>query len=162
MTERSINDSLAVKRGALVFSLKIDAEAKALATPTNRTGFPVREIRPKTPWNYALVVPETGLTAKFVPPVDLAGNVFAHGRAPCAIEVRGFRTDFGCWGTMHPYFSARANEPPPSPIVRTAADGPEETMTLVPMGSTQIRMTLLPWSRQPAVAAGWKNRGNGN
>ena len=162
VTERGINDSLAVKRGALVFSLKIDAETTALAAPTNRTGFPVREIRPKTPWNYALVVPESGLQAAYVPPTDLSGNVFTHGRAPCALKVRGFRTDFGCWGTMHPHFAARANEPPPSPIVRTAADGPEETLTLVPMGSTQIRMTLLPWSRQPAVAAGRKNRGNWN
>ena len=146
VAEKGIHDSIAVKRGALVYSLKIDAETTALAAPTNRTGFPVREIRPKTPWNYALVVPASGLPTSFVPAEDLSGNVFAHGRVPCALKVRGFRTTSGCWGSMHPWISARANEPPPSPIARTAEDGPDEELTLVPMGATQIRMTLFPWT----------------
>ena len=149
VAEKGIHDSVAMKRGALVYSLKIDAETAALATPTNRAGFPVREIRPKTPWNYALVVPESGPAAAFVPAGDLSGNVFAHGRVPCALKVRGFRTTRGCWGSMRPWIPARANEPPPSPIARTAEDGPDEELTFVPMGATQIRMTLFPWSPAP-------------
>ena len=146
VTEKGINDSIAVRRGALVYSLKIDAEIKTLATPTNRVGFPVREYRPTSPWNYALVVPETGLDATFQPPAaGLTGNVFAHGGVPCALKVRGFRTTYGCWGTIRPWLTARPNEPPPSPLASDKTAGPVEELTLVPMGATQLRITLFPW-----------------
>ena len=148
--ERGINDSAALRRGALVYALKIDAEVTALPVKKDREGFPVREYRPKSPWNYALVLSKSGEpAAEYVAPTGLSGNVFAHGGAPCALKVRGFRTTFGCWGTMGPsahYDGGRAAEPPASPIPSSRADAPVETLTLVPIGATQIRIALFPWA----------------
>ena len=147
----NVYDSVALRRGALVYVLAPEAEIKTLATPTNRVGFPVREYTPKGRWNYALRLNDDGRTiaADFVPPKDLSGNVFAHGRAVSAVKVRASRTDYAGWGTYRAggHNNGRAIEPPPSPLTPLQHAADEETLTLVPMGASQIRITLFPWYR---------------
>ena len=147
----NVCDSAALRRGALVYVLAPEAEVKALATPANRVGFPVREYSAKGRWNYALRLDADGrsVAADFIPPKDLSGNVFAHGRAVSALKVKASRTDYAGWGTYRPegHNNGRAIEPPPSPLAPSQHAAEEETLTLVPMGASQIRIALFPWYR---------------
>ena len=145
--EQGAGGALAVRRGALVYALKIDAEVKPLGTKPGREGYSAREYAPKSPWNYALVSDGKSLAAEYVAPTDLSGNVFAHGCAPSALKVKAYRTDCAGWGTFRAdgHFNGRAQEPPPSPIEKSVLTGGPEEITLVPLGSTQIRITLFPW-----------------
>ena len=150
VVEKGVYDSVAIRRGALVYALKMDADIKTLETKSTRDGFPVREYTPKGPWNYALKLKnEKTIEARYVAPTDLSGNVFAHGRETSALKVKAYRTDYAGWGTHRPseHFNGRAIEPPPSPVDPAKRSQVAEDITLIPMGATQIRITLFPWSK---------------
>jgi len=146
--EKGIHDSIAVRRGALVYALKIEADVAAHTTTVERTGYPVREYLPKSAWNYALKCDEGNLDAVYEPPTDLSGNVFAHGRITSSLKVGAYRTDYAGWGTFRTYghYSGRALEPPPSPLAMTRHDPKLVDVMLIPMGATQIRIVLFPWT----------------
>lgn len=147
--EKGINGSVALKRGALVYSLGLDAEVKELAVATNRIAFPTREYHPKSRWNYAIVVRDYGAPeAKYRPSGALDGNVFRHGNSPCSLTVKAVTTDYGGWGTRRAegHFDALAIEPPPSPVRRSDCGGEVKELKFVPTGTTQIRITLFPWT----------------
>ena len=92
--------------------------------------FPRKEIKPVSPWGYALLLDEKG---------QLVGE-----RADGAeLNVSAVRTDFGGWGYMRQVTEGRAIDPPLSPLPREG--GSVETVTLVPFGLTQIRVALFPW-----------------
>ena len=67
------------------------------------------------------------------------------------LSVRAVRTDFGGWGHMRDVTTGRPVDPPASPI--PLENRPVETVRLVPMGGTQIRITLFPWTSCGALAA---------
>ena len=140
---RGGRDAIAVRRGALVYALRLDADVKTLPTKPGRAGWPAREYVAKSPWNYALKCDGTAPDAAFVPPADLSGNVFAHGRAVASLKAKAYRTDCAGWGACRS--DGRANEPPPSPLKPAQHAAEEETVTLVPLGATQVRITLFPW-----------------
>ena len=142
---RGGRDAIAVRRGALVYALRLDADVKTLPTKPGRAGWPAREYVAKSPWNYALKCDGTAPDAAFVPPVDLSGNVFAHGRAVASLKAKAYRTDCAGWGACRS--DGRANEPPPSPLKPAQHAAEEETVTLVPLGATQVRITLFPWTK---------------
>ncbi len=149
------NDAVAVMRGPLLFALEIALEEKICNAADSslakkdaggvlrdvELGFPVKEMRANSPWDYVLLA---------------AGN----DGAP-AFEVRGkgeslrlaakaVRSGYAGWGKMDAYAPARAADPPPSPVPAHALRGPEVTIELVPIAFTQLRMTLLPWAKQSA------------
>jgi len=144
--EEGINGSVAVKRGALVYALKMDANVKTLPVKKGREGFPVREYRPKGAWNRALVLKDAHtLVAEFKPAAAAPSDPFVHGATPCSLKVKAGFTTYGGWGSMQHGFNARAEEPPPSPLAPGKVSGVSE-IELVPLGSTQIRITLFPWT----------------
>lgn len=136
------HDAVAVRRGALLYALKIDtkeSEVKKYKIPYEEKtvedgidGFPRREIRPASPWGYALLMDGEG---------HLVGERFDGAE----LTVRAVRTDFGGWGYMRQVTEGRAIDPPPSPLPREG--GEVETVSLVPFGLTQIRVALFPWMR---------------
>ena len=71
-------------------------------------------------------------------------NPFRPGCAPVTLRMKAVPTEFGGWGYMREGASARAVDPPPSPVPAGAAQ--PETVELVPFGSTQIRISLFPWA----------------
>jgi len=146
---RGTGDSIAVRRGALIYALKMDADIKEMPTKADRTGYPAREYTPKAAWNYVLASNGKSIDAAFVAPTDLSGNVFKHGRAPSALKVKAYRSDCAGWGTLRPdgHFNGRAQEPPPSPLAPAVRSCEAEEITLVPLGATQIRITYFPWSK---------------
>ena len=61
------------------------------------------------------------------------------------IRVKGVRTEAAGWGYMRADAPGRAVDPPMSPVDRRVCTANEETVTLVPMGDEQLRITLFPW-----------------
>lgn len=145
------NDSIAVMRGPLLYSLKIDEKAKIADASRwgkvlkdaggvlrdKELGFPMKELRPAKRWNYALVAdgPDGGI-------------VFGeHGRGlERYLTVKAVRTHYAGWGTMSATAPARAEDPPPCPVPRSAVYGTPAEVRLVPIAFTQLRITLFPWT----------------
>ena len=139
-----LNDSVAITRGTLVFSLLIDEEWKTTADYGDGH-FHAREIRPASPWNYALPLDDKGMVSAEVTFTEsMPRQPFKAVDAPVKLTLKAFRTSEGGWGTYSSDFPARAVEPPVSPVTR---QGKLETITLVPYGSTEIRITHFPWAK---------------
>ena len=143
--------SIAVTRGPLLYALKIEAAEKIVAAANCKNavkdahgvlrdrelGFPMKELSAKGPWNYALVADGADGEPQFVEK--------GHGLGR-SLAVKAVRTGYAGWGTMRPDAPARAEDPPPSPVPAAAADGGVETISLVPIAFTQLRITLFPWT----------------
>jgi len=143
-----------VTRGPLLYALKLAYEDKAVEsyevpfekrTVGDLNGFPRREIRAAEPWNHALVLNARGGIDAEVVTREIPLHPFDPAAAPVSLKVKTFRSDFGGWGHTRDILTARAVEPPPSPI---AIEGDVQTRELVPMGATQVRIVLFPWARE--------------
>ena len=134
--------AVAVRRGALLYALKItgeESEVKRYKVPYEDRwiedgicGFPRKEIRPVSSWGYALLLGRDG-------------RIVGEKVCETGLELRAcaVRTDFGGWGHMRKVTAGRAVDPPPSPLPRE--DGEIETISLVPFGLTRVRIALFPW-----------------
>ena len=149
------HDAVAVSRGPLLYALKMamkDSIVDRYKVPYEnewiekggKLGFPRHELKPASPWGYALVRGADGTFPCEVSPVSLGENPFRPGCAPVTLRMKAVPTEFGGWGYMREGASARAVDPPPSPVPAGAAQ--PETVELVPFGSTQIRISLFPWA----------------
>ena len=150
-------DAVAVMRGPLLYALKMacaDTVVDRYKVPYEnewiekggKYGYPRHSLRPQSPWGYALVRRADGAFACEASPVSLGKeNPFRPGCAPVTLRMKAVPTDFGGWGYMREGASARAVDPPPSPVPADASR--TETVELVPFGSTQIRISLFPWAR---------------
>jgi hypothetical protein len=137
-------------RGPLLYALKIDEDEKARnaadwpavkkdASGVLRDvelGFPMRELRAKSPWNYALVADGADGEPQFQAKGEGLG---------LRLAVKAVRTGYAGWGTMRADAPARAEDPPPSPVPAAAVQGKAETIELAPIALTQLRITLFPW-----------------
>lgn len=141
------DEAVCVRRGPFLYSLKIVEDwrrverykvpyEKRWIEGTDDGGFPRWEIRPTTPWNYALVLDGAR---------RLSGAEVVNGGR--AIRARAVRTEAAGWGFMRADAPGRAVDPPRSPVDR-AVCGAVETVTLVPMASEQLRITLFPWVKE--------------
>ena len=133
---------VSIRRGPLGYALEIGEKWKRveeykLPYGNGRTvkdaNFPRWEVLPTTAWNYALVLDE--------------------GRRPSGLEVvsprriraKAVRTEFGGWGFMRADAPGRTIDPPESPLDVHAVPDDVETVSLVPLADTQLRITLFPW-----------------
>lgn len=146
------DDSIAVMRGPLLYALKIDADEKivnaadselakndANGVPRDKElGFPMKELRGKSPWNYALVADGADGEPQF--------RVMGEGLGR-RLAVNAVRTGYAGWGTVKADAPARAEDPSPSPVPAAAIQGKVETIELVPIAFTQLRITLFPWAK---------------
>jgi hypothetical protein len=144
-------------RGPLLYALKMacaDTVVDRYKVPYEnewiekggKYGYPRHALRPQSPWGYALVRRADGAFACEASPVSLGKeNPFRPGCAPVTLRMKAVPTDVGGWGYMREGASARAVDPPPSPVPADASR--TETVELVPFGSTQIRISLFPWAR---------------
>ena len=139
------NEAVAVRRGPFLYSLRIAEDwqkVRKYKVPYENKwidgfggDFPRWEIRPKTAWNYALVLKDGKLDGAEV----LGGGA--------EIRVRAVRTEAAGWGYMRADAPGRAVDPPTSPVDRSVCSV-EETVTLVPIGTTQLHLALFPWTEK--------------
>lgn len=127
------NGAVSIHRGPLLYALRIGEAWKRIAGELPHADW---EVRPTTPWNYALQIdpaqPEKAIQFAQRRVGDLP---FSPDGAPVvatvkACRVEGWQLDRGA-----------AAPPPPSPVHAT---GPVETVELIPYGCTNLRMGVLP------------------
>jgi hypothetical protein len=135
---RGYNNSLAIIRGPLVYSLKIDEEWKRIHEDKPYRELPHGdwEVHPAAPWNYALDVDESDLAGalKFEehPVEDMP---FSPEGAPVSVLIEGIQLED--WELIY----GSAGNMPVSPV---AAEGEKVKLTLIPYGCTNLRLTQFP------------------
>lgn len=130
---RWYQNSMAVERGPLIFSLDLQGEWRKLG-PRGMTAD--WEVYPRSTWNYALDVNEqTAESALQLHRGKLGGNPFALEGVPVRIMAKGRRVPE--WRKENNVAAA----PPQGPLT---TNEPEETLTLVPYAAAKLRITAFP------------------
>jgi uncharacterized protein len=132
------NEAIAIERGPLVYSLLLEeAWTRVRAdAPDRELPHGDFEVRPGSPWNYGLVLdpdhPEQGLAFEDQP---VGERPFSPDGASARARVDGRQMKE--WKLEHGW----AGELAPGD---RSSDAPRETVTLVPYGCTNIRITEFP------------------
>lgn len=129
--ERRYHDSVTVKRGPLVYSLKIGERWEKI---TDHPVCPDWAVHPTTPWNYGLVIdldnPDVVVVKKKV-----GKSVYGPENAPIEIKVKGRRV---------PQWQMENNSAGPLPQSPVKSTEPIEELTLIPYGCAKLRITEFP------------------
>jgi glycosyl hydrolase family 127 (putative beta-L-arabinofuranosidase)/beta-L-arabinofuranosidase (glycosyl hydrolase family 127) len=130
---RWYQDSAAIERGPLVYSLKIGEGWRKLRDKSPAADW---EVYPTTSWNYGLLLdvsrPESSIEVREKPIGDYP---FSPDGAPVELVAHGRRIPQ--WKLVN----GSAAPPPVSPI---ESSEPIETLTLIPYGSAKLRITAFP------------------
>ncbi len=131
--------AIAIRRGPLTFALQVGEDWQKLTTRRNPTEpFDDWEVRPTTPWNYALVVdPRQAERAFRVERLGVGPRPFAADRPP--LRIRALARRVPSWDLV----DNSAGPVPESPV---AADGPVDEVNLVPYGCARLRVTEMPYT----------------
>jgi hypothetical protein len=141
-TSRRYNGAIAIERGPLVYSLQLGEEWTRVNVDMPHRELPHAdwEVRPTTPWNYALLVDETDLDASVTFVERQVGDKpFSPDGAGMRATVKG--RQLRSWQLAHGW----AAEVPPG--VQDSHQ-PLEELTLIPYGCTNIRVTEFPRLRE--------------
>ena len=158
-TERRYNNSIAIKRGPLYFSLRIGKDYQKIhlsgrsITSIDYMGTTDWQIKPTTPWNYGLLMDESNPAESFnirknpiqkYPFSDKGELVYDETmdqyfswnyEAPIVLTVKGKRIPK--WGLKN----NSADVVPQSPA---SSNGPEEEIELVPYACARLRISEFP------------------
>ena len=146
-TIAGVNGSVSVARGPLVFALKMSEQSQVLKPGPD--GFVQLEFTSPDPWNLAVNVDPANPAATVqvrTAKMPATGSPFAAAAVPVSLTVPARRVP-----SWHLGFTGRvAEDPPVSPV---ASEEPEQTVTLVPFGATELRVTAFPRLGTPATPA---------
>jgi len=130
---RWFRDSVAVERGALVFSYGIGEGWLKLRDRGMTADW---QVYPTTPWNYALALNDAssshGIT---VIETEVGNHPFSGKNVPVKLQVKGRKLPD--WRAVE----GVADPVPQSPVT---SDQPEETVTLIPYAAAKLRITAFP------------------
>jgi hypothetical protein len=145
VTER-YNEAVAVERGPLVYSLRIDETWTRVNADKPHRELPHGdfEVRPAGPWNYGLVVdaarPEQTVRFEERPVGEQPFSPQGAGMVGTATgrKIPAWKVAHGWAAEISPADVAWSD---PSRVV---TDEPDEAVTLIPYGCTNIRITEFP------------------
>jgi hypothetical protein len=141
------DQSVSVTRGPLVYSLKIDEQRvehtadpdniKPLLSGHEIRAFPEVEFSASSDWRYGLIAaPKKDLKDIKVVESPMTENPFIEDQTPVHLELPLYHL---------PDWASGLSEPAGLPAAsQQQVDGRAKTMTLVPYGSTHLRLTTLP------------------
>jgi hypothetical protein len=125
--------AIGVALGPLVFGLKI---AEDWTRIPGSPGFGDWEVRPRTPWNYALEMnPERPGSLGRVQRREVGSPPFGHDQAAVHIQARGFRV---------PDWQLVRNSAGPVPASPVTPSTEAEAVTLLPYGCARLRIAEFP------------------
>ena len=147
-------NAVVVVRGPLVFSLPLEETVNELHPPWacfERGCSRDVSITSESPWNYALVLPRDDPPAlmTFARHGKPSRVPFEGGSSP-PLRIRALARRVPSWST-DPMFPQAAAVPPRSPLACGSGGrgvvecGEAEPITLVPFGTTRLRVGMLPW-----------------
>jgi hypothetical protein len=141
--------SVSVNRGPLVYSLRIGENWTVRTPDPLGAGFDEFEIRPITPWAYALSLDPVnpGATLGFNS-LTTPTNPFDPAQNPITLIASAKQVP----GWTIGWLGTQAFEPPTSPVASTST---LETVSLVPFGSQHLRVGWFPYLGTPAPPTGW-------
>ena len=145
-------NAASVDYGPLSFSLKIGEEWK----PNDKwkpggDKWPMWEVFPTTAWNYGLVLPAENPAAALIlnrKPGPLAPQPFTPESAPIQVMAKARRIP--AWQQEATGIVGKLQRSP------VKSDEPLETVTLIPMGCTRLRITMFPVIGSGPDATSWK------
>jgi hypothetical protein len=133
---------VSVMRGSLLFSLPIDGNYTVTAHHYGDADMSNDyEVRPNSPWQYALVADEADPASSF----KVNKGAYVAGAAPFnhtgwPLTLTATVKELASWGMA----VNSAAEPPASPACGGSACGKSATVTLVPHGGTDLRIGEFP------------------
>ncbi len=129
--ERRYNDAVTLKRGPLVYSLKI---GERWERERGEDVCPDYAVYPTTPWNYGLALdpeaPEAEVVTKRV-----GDTIFAPEAAPVELRVKARKV---------PEWQMVDEQAGPTPMSPAHSSEPLEDVTLIPYGCAKLRITEFP------------------
>jgi uncharacterized protein len=154
--EKAYNNSIAILRGPLYFSLRIDKEYKSVKI--NYDNFSYKgsidwEIDPKSSWNYGLLISKNNImrgiqvtettpgkypfsdTGDMIWSADSGKYLVSTREAPVIIKARGMKI---------PEWRMKDNSADVPPVSPVKPEGDAEIITLVPYGCARLRITEFP------------------
>ena len=140
-----INNSKAIVRGPLVFSLKLNEKWTLNSSKTiSGLDFSQYEVTPTNSWNYALALNNNNPSATMkVNVAPMTANPFIQSTTPITIIAKAKRLNSWDMGN-----NTLPKEVPSSPVNPNTV---EENVTLVPFGAENIRITYFPYYNSNGV-----------
>jgi len=129
--ERRFNNSVAITRGPLVYSLKIGERWEVIR---EHDFCPDYAVYPTTPWNYGLAIDPDNLQLEVVKK-GVGDVIYSPDTAPIEIRVRGRQI---------PEWQIVDNQAGPLPASPVKSQEPLEELTLIPYGCAKLRITEFP------------------
>lgn len=131
--ERHWRDSVVLRRGPVVFALKVGERWKKIRGEEPHADW---EVHPSTPWNYGLLIEPSRASGEVqIERRPLGRNPFLGDEAPVFARVRARRIPG--WTMVN----GSAGPLPPSPV---QSKEPDEEVTLIPYGAAKLRITAFP------------------